>query len=336
MVSLSVVIPALNAAETIRANLSSLLRDDFPKGQYEIMVVCDGSEDGTPQIASQFPVKIVECHKKGIGAARNRGVAEARYDIVCFVDSDCVVCCDYLRIISDYFDVHPKVDGIGGPVLPYIYEGVNDWSIFIEEIYAEACDFPTEETTIGSREEVWTHTLKGPNFAFRKRALLSVSGFEERMRGEDIEICWRLVENGKVLRFLPDLKTFHYIPGDLRRIFKHSFMWGVDCNALRKKYPRNPLTLLSESARAKRKKKPKKRGNPFGKLLDFAFGIESLTALVSVASFLRSMVSFEPVYDNRKKAFLRAFMLTGFYLGYFHAPERFIHYDELGSFLNDK
>lgn len=332
--SLSIVIPALNSSETIRANLSSLLCNNFPKDLYEIIVVCDGSTDGTPQIASQFPVEIVKYHRKEIGARRNLGIAEAKHDIICFVDSDCVVPRDYLQTISNYFGVHPEVDGIGGPVLPYVSQGVNEWSVFIEEIYAEACEFPRREITIGPREEVWTHTLKGPNFAFRKSALLSVSGFEERMRGEDIEICWRLVENGKVLRFLPDLKVFHYMRGDLGGIFKHSFMWGVDCMGLRRKYPKNPLTLLSGRVRERRKKRGEEGKGIRSRILNFVSGIESLTALVSVTYFLRSIVSFKPLYNNRKKAFLRAFMLTAFYLGYFHAPKRLIHYGELGSFFD--
>jgi len=58
MVSLSIVIPALNAAETIRANLFSLLYNDFPKNCYEIMVVCDGSTDGLVKLPHNFQLKL--------------------------------------------------------------------------------------------------------------------------------------------------------------------------------------------------------------------------------------------------------------------------------------
>jgi len=325
---LSVVIPALNAVDTIRTNLTSLLSNDFRRDCYEIIVVDNGSTDLTPQVASEFPVKLVKCDKRGIGAARNFGTAEAKYDVVCFVDSDCVVSREHLRKISGYFDAHPTVDGVGGPVLPYIYDGINDWSLFIEEIYAEACDFPGKEVTIGPREEVWTHTLKGPNMAFRKSALVSVGGFEERMPGEDIEICWRLVENGKVLRFLPDLEVFLHIPGDLRKIFNSSFKWGVDCMALRRKYPKNPMTFFSENPVQRKQVQEKTRVR--GPLLPFR--VESLRALLNVSSILLSIASSRPLYGNRKKAFLRGSMLTAFYLGYFHAPERLMHWGELGSF----
>ncbi len=324
MECLSVVIPALNAAETIRANLSSLLNNDFPKNCFEILVVCDGSTDGTPQIASSFPVRVIECHKKGIGAARNVGASKAKYDIVCFVDSDSVVSSTYLKKISDYFEAHSEVDGVGGPVLPLIYKGINDWAVFIEEIYAEAGDFPAEEVSIGSREEEWTHTLKGPNMAFRKAALMSVGGFEERMPGEDIELCWRLVDSGKILRFFPDLKVFQYIRGNLLNIFRHSFKWGVDTMALRRKYPKNPLTLFSRASH-QRESMAKRRSLP-------DFHIEALRALLSVASTFRSVFSFRPMYGNRKKAFLRSYMLAAYYLGYFHAPKSLIQYGELGSF----
>jgi len=320
MASLSVVVPSLNSIETIHRNLSSLLMNDFPRQNFEIIVADGGGTDGTPEIASKFPVKVYLCSRKGIGAGRNLGIAKAKYDTICFVDSDCVVPPNYLRKISDYFDAHPEVDGIGGPVLPYIDKGTNDWSRFIEEIYCEACAFPKEVTVIGPREEVWTKTLKGPNFSFRKRALICVNGFEENMPGEDIDLCWRLVENGKSLRFIPDIKVYHYIRGDLRRIFRHSFKWGVDCMALRKKYPENPLTLLSES----RNRRPRNDQS--------IIRWESLIATISVLAILRSIISFRPLYNDRKKAFLRAYMLAAFYLGYFHAPKHLMQYNNLGSF----
>jgi len=331
MALLSVVISSYNSVETISHTLASLLRNDFPKSRYEVIIADGGSTDGTLEEVRRFPVRVVSCRRRGIGAGRNTGVAEASYDVICFVDSDCLVPFDYLRRISEYFDFHPEVDGIGGPVLPWLYKGVNDWSRFIEEIYFEACEFPTEETTIGPREEVWTHTLKGPNFAFRKAALVSVGGFEETMRGEDIEICCRLVENGKELRFVPDMKVFHYIVGDLCKIFKHSFLWGVDCMALRRKYPETPLTLLSESYR-KRRKRQTKLVLPGRRIRRLVTHNESVKALVGVISVVRSMVSFKPLYNNRKKAFLRAFMLAAFYLGYFHAPKHLLGSGNLGSF----
>jgi len=328
MVRLSVVIPSLNSEETIHYTLKSLLTNDLQRERYEVIVADGGSTDQTLERVTKFPVRIVRCEKTGIGVQRNIGIVKAKYDVVCFVDSDCKVPRNYLRKISDYFDLHPEVDGIGGPVLPWIYDGVNDWSRFIEEIFFEACDFPAEETSIGPREEVWTHTLKGANFAFRKAALIFVGGFEETMRGEDIEICWRLVENGKELRFVPGLKVFHHIAGDLYGIFNHSFRWGGDCMALRRKYPENPMTLFSETKNAK---KERTSGKGLRKIM---IHNEPIMAMVSIVSIVRSIVSFRPLYNNRKKAFLRAFMLAAFYLGYFHAPKRLLGSGNLGSFAD--
>jgi len=133
------------------------------------------------------------------------------------------------------------------------------------------------------------------------------------------------------LRFLPGMKVFHYIRGDLCGIFKHSFMWGVDCMALRRKYPKNPLTLFSETDNQtkKRQKGQMSRRRIAGKLTSHN---ESIRALISVISTTRSIVSFKPLYNNRKKAFLRAFMLAAFYLGYFHAPKHLLLSNNLGSF----
>lgn len=61
-----------------------------------------------------------------------------------------------------------------------------------------------------------------------------------------------------------------------------------------------------------------------------------MRALISIISIFRSIASFKPLYNDRKKAFLRAFMLTAFYLGYFNAPERLLINYNLGSFGTER
>ena len=83
----SVIIPVYNREKTIAETLESVASQEFR--DYEVIVVDDGSDDNTLQIVKQFAwVKLIEQPNSGPGAARNRGVAEARGKYVAFLDSD--------------------------------------------------------------------------------------------------------------------------------------------------------------------------------------------------------------------------------------------------------
>ena len=88
MVKLSVVIPAYNRATQLPFTLRSLLAQE--RVADEILVVDDGSTDGTAAVAESFgsPVRVIRQANQGPGAARNRGLAEAQGDFIHFFDSD--------------------------------------------------------------------------------------------------------------------------------------------------------------------------------------------------------------------------------------------------------
>ena len=82
----TVVVPALNEAEAIAGVVSSLVAR-YP--DYEVLVVDDGSTDGTGEIAARAGARVVRHDwNKGYGAALRTGCREARADIVCFFDAD--------------------------------------------------------------------------------------------------------------------------------------------------------------------------------------------------------------------------------------------------------
>ena len=88
MTGISVVIPVYNRANLLPATLRSLLAQTVPAG--EILVVDDGSTDGTAEVAESFgaTVRVIRQANAGPGAARNRGFAESRGEYIHFFDSD--------------------------------------------------------------------------------------------------------------------------------------------------------------------------------------------------------------------------------------------------------
>lgn len=85
---ISVVIPAYNRVELLPITLRSLLRQSVPA--HEILVVDDGSTDGTAEVAARFgaPVRVIRQENAGPAAARNRGYHESTGEFIHFFDSD--------------------------------------------------------------------------------------------------------------------------------------------------------------------------------------------------------------------------------------------------------
>lgn len=89
---ISVIIPTYNRAGFLEQALASVLHQTVACG--EILVIDDGSTDASSEIvsrisrAAQVPIRYLYQENKGASAARNKGIAEARYDLLCFLDSD--------------------------------------------------------------------------------------------------------------------------------------------------------------------------------------------------------------------------------------------------------
>lgn len=115
---ISVIIPVFNDFEGLRDTVSCLEQQDYDKDLYEVIVVDNGSNDGTHSKAevmgrkSSACIKVVLELKKGSYAARNRGIHEARGDLFCFLDADMVVGSDYLSRVADHFRLQ-KTDYLG-------------------------------------------------------------------------------------------------------------------------------------------------------------------------------------------------------------------------------
>jgi glycosyltransferase involved in cell wall biosynthesis len=117
---LSVLIPCYNAARDLAEALTSVF-DQIPE-PFEVIVVDDGSTDGSPQVARQFGDR-VSCHgqdNRGIGAARNRCLSLARGDLIAFLDADDVWPRDSVAARLRCLDADASADSVFGLVEQFI------------------------------------------------------------------------------------------------------------------------------------------------------------------------------------------------------------------------
>ncbi|MFH1542572.1 MAG: glycosyltransferase family 2 protein, partial [bacterium] len=87
---ISVVIGTYNQKETLKMVLVSLMNQSIPLEEYEIIVVDSSSTDGTAEMAGEFKVKYIRVENKGKSAARNKGIAEAKGEIILLTDADMI------------------------------------------------------------------------------------------------------------------------------------------------------------------------------------------------------------------------------------------------------
>jgi glycosyltransferase involved in cell wall biosynthesis len=113
-VRFSVVVPAFNEAGFVGAALESLVAQDFGGG-FEVIVVDNNSSDATFEVASGFGVRVVREVVPGVCAARQRGLLEARGEIVVSTDADTVHPRDWLSRIDVQFGSSAGVVAVAGP-----------------------------------------------------------------------------------------------------------------------------------------------------------------------------------------------------------------------------
>src|SRR5665213_142274 len=196
----SVVVCAYNAERTMLPCLTALERLNYP--DYEVIVVNDGSGDGTLAITESFPFcRIISQENKGLSAARTIGAEAATGEIVAYTDSDCVADPDWL----DYLVGTMETKGLaacGGPNF-----APSETSL-VPEAVAVAPGAPCH---VLLDDEIAEH-IAGCNMAFRRDVLLGIGGFDPvfRTAGDDVDFCWRLQDAGPAIGYSAAAFVWHF------------------------------------------------------------------------------------------------------------------------------
>ena len=84
---ISVIVPVRDSCELLKRCLESLDRQTVDRSDYEVIVVDDGSSDGSAEVACKWGARVLRQKKKGAGAARNRGIQEAKGEVLLFLET---------------------------------------------------------------------------------------------------------------------------------------------------------------------------------------------------------------------------------------------------------
>src|SRR6185437_1497040 len=207
---ISVVVPTFNRREIVKRTVESLFAQDFPRADYEIVVVVDGSQDGTAAAlrALKPPCRfqIVEQANKGLAGARNTGARAAGGDLLLFLDDDML--CEP-GLVAAHVAAHsdaPRTVGFGAIFL----SPDSPPSLAAECFKRELGAFYVRHKEDAGDEHRDLEYIFG-NSSISRELLMEAGGFEEsfRMR-EDLELWVRLAGMGVRPRYVPGAVALQY------------------------------------------------------------------------------------------------------------------------------
>jgi len=223
--SFSIIVPIKNEEKVIGRLLDALLRLRYPKDKMEIIIVEDGSTDGSLNISMKYVEKssglIKVLHKptsNGKPSALNYGIKHASGEIIAVFDADNVPEPDILINVCKYFK-DPKVAAVQGRTLS-INQDENMLTKLIS--YEEAVSY---EAYLRGKDvlELFVH-LKGSCQFIRRDILKQIGGFREVL-SEDMELSARLTEKGYCIKYAPDVRSWQETPSNVRQLFKQRTRW---------------------------------------------------------------------------------------------------------------
>ena len=223
---ISVVVCSYNGARTIRDCFEGLLTLEYPN--LEVIVVDDGSRDETAAIAREYGFRLISTDNRGLSRARNTGLAAATGEIVAYIDDDAWPDPHWLTYLAATFLSTDHV-GVGGPNIPPDGDGP------IAECIANAPGGPVHVLLSDGEAE----HIPGCNMAFRRAALKAIGGFDPQFRtaGDDVDICWRLQQQGWTIGFSPGAMVWHHRRNSVRTYWKQQQGYGKAEALLERKWP---------------------------------------------------------------------------------------------------
>ena len=226
MIKISVVIPTYNRLERLNRVISALQKQTFPLEEIEILVVSDGSTDGTDDWlrSLQLPLALIPLiqSNQGVASARNLGLEHASGELVLFLDDD-VFPAD--NLISEHYRSHQASSGslvvIGPMVTPTDFH-MSPWVRWEQDQLARQY----REMSAGAWEATARQFYTG-NTSLRREHLLASGGFDPQFkRAEDVELAYRLKDMGLRFIFNPKAIGYHYAERSFRSWIGIAYAYG--------------------------------------------------------------------------------------------------------------
>jgi mycofactocin system glycosyltransferase len=244
--SVSVILPAHGRPEATRACIESLLVLDYPADRLEIIVVDDASQPPLAPALDGLPIRLLRQENNiGQSAARNLAAAQARGNVLAFIDNDCEADPSWLKALVPYLN-EPAMGIVGGRVDA---PPVTGW-IAAYEAACSPLDMGEYGGEVGPTEAV--AYLPTCNLLVDRQLLLTQGGFDAAMKlGEDVDFVWRALRTGARACYVPEGRVVHHHRVRLGALLGRRADYGSSEADLQRKFPegrrimRVPMTVCA-------------------------------------------------------------------------------------------
>lgn len=239
MIDVSIIIPSYNRRESVCALVNALLDQDDSDLATEIIVVLDGSTDGSAEALSamiagrEARVCIWQQANRGRAGARNAGLERATGSIILFLDDDVLPGPELVRA---HWRAHQSADAVLGRIEPVTVPGTPRAIAEQEETFHRERHgaLMAPDATIRA-----TDVFAG-NLSVKRHLLDAVGPFDEAFTGygcEDWDMGQRLLDCGAVFAYAPDALVYHRSPLTRQQWLRHAWQEGRSQLILMRKYP---------------------------------------------------------------------------------------------------
>lgn len=219
----SMIVPTYNRPAQLTSCLESMELLEYPREDFEVIVVDDGSQtpldETVARFRTQLNISLITQEHSGPAIARNRGAAHAKGLFLAFTDDDCTPAPDWLKALGARFDQTPD-RMIGGKtfniVSDNLYSEVSH--LLIEYLYFYYNAVPEQ-----------AHFFASNNFALPADDFRTMKGFNTsfpRAAGEDREFCQRWLDHGYRMTYAPEVQVYHRHILTLSNFWRQHFNYG--------------------------------------------------------------------------------------------------------------
>ena len=215
----SVIIPVYNLAAVTRQCLEHLMAGPPRACDVEVIVVDDGSDDLTAEIAGSFPVQVIRQPQRGKAAALNTGIAAAAGEIIVVLDADTVLDPDFLDAVAPRF-ADPGVGAVAGNVKVGNRRSLLARLQALEYIVSLDIDRRAQDV-LGV-----IAVVPGAAGAFRRAALIDVGGYPSDTLVEDADVTVALLRGGWRIHYEPAALAYTEAPEGAADALRQRRRWA--------------------------------------------------------------------------------------------------------------
>ncbi len=225
----SVIIPCRNEEKFIGRCLDSILANDYPQDQLEILVVDGMSKDETRRIIKEYTktypfIRLINNPRRITPCALNAGIKSAQGEIILRMDAHASIERTYISQLIKY-QKESGADNVGGKMVTVPREDTLMGKAIVSGL-SSPFGVGNSYFRTGAKKPLWVDTVFGG--CYRKELFEKIGYFNENLiYSQDLEFNLRLKKAGGKILLVPDIKSYYYALSDFSSFSQHNFRNGI-------------------------------------------------------------------------------------------------------------